>query len=558
MSDALISLNTTYAYKELGVEQQLTQTLLLTLKAQEAPPRLRPALHLMLCIDTSGSMMGRPLELVVESVKVLLQHMTEKDTLGLVTFANKGRLLSEPRSITPEGRAFFEGALLSLQGIGSTNLGEGLKLALQHIPQPKPGKLSHIVVLSDGKPNRGTVETKALRKLVEERRGQATLSFFGYGSEHDEDLLQSLAQAGRSRYTYVESPEEAPWVFTRELGKLFSCLAQDLCLRLTPEKGATFHKVHGGLPFQQMGRSVYLDFPNIVTNEEFHVLVDVQLSTPDKLGAYRFGEAELSYFPMDGQKESQRRVVPLVIDITSEPPLCKAAAVKTRLLLIEVATAWRSSRRLTDQRQYEEATELLQPFLARLHSDPTFDDEHSEVREWYEMLVDEIEVFSREVDRQRYNRLRKTMKSEMDDPTGVLRRNHTSFVDLTTTQRGMLNKLMQNVFGLPHAHLVVQEVPDGERAMKLGDKIPILGETSMGRRGDVRLEHSSVSRRHVRLVATPEGYLLMPLASAARTRWNGIEINRPTLLKAGDWFSIGQFMFEFQLGLALPSPPSSG
>lgn len=145
MAEELITLSVDYSYGELGVDQQLTQTILLRLRAKDIPPPTRPSLHLMLCIDTSGSMMGKPLELVVKSVQVLLEQLTENDTLGLVCFANKGRLLSPPRPVTAEGRAFFEGVLTTLQAIGSSNLSEGLREALKAIPQPETGRLSHIV-----------------------------------------------------------------------------------------------------------------------------------------------------------------------------------------------------------------------------------------------------------------------------------------------------------------------------------------------------------------------------------------------------------------------------
>lgn len=55
---------------------------------------------------------------------------------------------------------------------------------------------------------------------------QACVFTFGYGSEHDADLLHALAEAGNGLFYYIDSSESIPDSFCDCLGGLLSVAAQ--------------------------------------------------------------------------------------------------------------------------------------------------------------------------------------------------------------------------------------------------------------------------------------------------------------------------------------------
>ena len=65
-------------------------------------------------------------------------------------------------------------------------------------------------------------------------------------------------------------------------------------------------------------------------------------------------------------------------------------------------------------------------------------------------------------------------------------------------------------------------------------------------RADIRLDSPVVSRRHARLVFTPQGWMLEDLNSTNGTFVNGVRIRRPVLLHRGDLIQIGSYRLIYQ------------
>ncbi len=549
MGSPPLSLQYQLAYPTLGVDQQLTQPLMLTFKAEDTKITERPPLTLMLCVDLSGSMMGRPLELVVESLKMLLNQLNPNDRLGMVTFANKGRLVSPVRKLDPEGRGFFLGVLSSIQAAGSTNLEEGIRLALKEMPECRDGEIAHVVLLSDGKPNRGETETRLLSKIVAEQRGGVTVSCFGYGLKHDEDMLQVLAKKGGGGYAYIESEDVAPLAFAKELGSLFSMVGTDIKFLLRPCGGAAVIKLRGSQTIRYTERGMLIEVPDMIAGQQIHLLLDLQIQTPGRAGRHALAETELRYTLPGTRPQEISLVQTIYYDVGDDVSVQIHPDVADRVLLQELAEAWEEAHTYASMRQFDHAKQLITPFLARLKKAPGYNVEGSEIRNWYEQIVDEISIFTQRPDEERYQQIRKAAKSEMADPTGVLRRGNTSIINLNTTQRELLSRLMQKVFGVPHAHLKVEKTMEGSK-IPVGTNFPILGETSIGRLGQVQLDHDAVSKRHVRLVATPAGYLVIDLMSTNTPKVNDKPVKEPTLLKENDRIQIGGFVLSFHMGIA--------
>ena len=62
--------------------------------------------------------------------------------------------------------------------------------------------------------------------MLEQIDRQACVFTFGYGSEHDADLLLGIAEAGNGLFYYIDSEESIPESFCDCLGGLLSVAAQ--------------------------------------------------------------------------------------------------------------------------------------------------------------------------------------------------------------------------------------------------------------------------------------------------------------------------------------------
>lgn len=548
MSQSPINLSYRLAHSVLGTEQQLTQMLLCSVTAKDQQVKQRPPLTLMLCVDISGSMMGRPLELVNESIRMIMEQLTPGDRLGMVVFSTKARVISPIRYINQEGKSFFQGVLSTIQAMGSTHMENGLRLALDNMPATEDGELGHIVLFSDGKPNRGETSPERLAAMIEARQDEITLSSFGFGLKHDEDLLQRLARTGKGGYAYIESPETVPYAFAKELGSLFSVVGNQVQLLLRPLKGCTIMGLRSPQQIQYTERGMSIDLPDLIAGQTFHILLKMQFNTPDILGQYRFCEMELRY-TMTSHPQEVSSLKPLFVEIQNNPKIEMDPIVATRVLLQDVAETWEQAHAQAAKNRYDDAVNLLSPLLNRLQMALKMEANQDELRNWYEQIIDEIDIYSQRPDEERYKQVRKAAKSEMSDPTGLFRRGNTSIINLNTTQRNLLGELMLKAVGMPHAHLRVEKAPTDSKFQK-GHTFPVLGEVSIGRLGQIELDHPTVSKRHVRLVATPKGYLLIDLLSKNPPLVNNKSISGPTRLNPNDQISLGDFILSFHMGLA--------
>ncbi len=536
------------AYPVMGSGENQTQVLLCSLKAYDLELTQRAPLTLMLCLDTSGSMMGRPLELVAESIAMLLSKLDSRDRLGMVTFNNRARLISPLRAVNEEGRAFYQGVLRGIQALGSTNMSAGLQLALEHLTRDSEG-LSHLLLFSDGQPNRGEIDTEELQSIVGKADTRCSVSCLGFSAKHDEDLLYTLARTGRGGYAYIESAETIPIAFAKELGGMLSIVGNHIQLLLRPRAGCSILGLRNDVNLKYTGQGLMVELPDMLGGAQYHLFVDVQVEAPESHGVRPLVEFELRYI-LPGTHPQQVSLTHQVEYTVAEQPSGEMnPIVSTRLLLYEVAAAWEKAHMLANSNKFSEAIQLLTEQQSRLRAAPGFREEKGDIRNWFEQMVDEIAVLSEYPRGERYQHIRKVAMSEMPDPSGLMRRGSTSIVELNTTQRSLLGELMLKAVGMPHAYLQIEFVPD-DSELEVGHVFPILGEASIGRMGEIIIDHHSIGKRHVRLVATPKGYIVIDLLSINPPSINGEVMLHPTLLSDEDMIHIGDFFLSFHMGLA--------
>jgi hypothetical protein len=92
-----------------------------------------------------------------------------------------------------------------------------------------------ILLLTDGMANDGVKEPDQIvamtKKLLEDYHG-TSLSCIGYGTDHNAELLQSMATEGGGSYSIVNTLEDVATVFGNVLGGLISCSFQQVRITL--------------------------------------------------------------------------------------------------------------------------------------------------------------------------------------------------------------------------------------------------------------------------------------------------------------------------------------
>jgi Ca-activated chloride channel homolog len=187
----------------------------------------RKPLALTFVIDTSGSMnMESRLELVKQSLEMLVQRLRPTDTVAIVEYGSNARVVLNPAS--GEDQNYILNAIYSLQPGGTTNVEDGLRLGYQLAAQAyHPEYNNRVILLSDGVANTGATSPDQLTNMIREYANSGfTLTTIGVGMGNFNDvLLEKLADNGNGNYAYIDDIDEAERLFVDNLTKTLQTIA---------------------------------------------------------------------------------------------------------------------------------------------------------------------------------------------------------------------------------------------------------------------------------------------------------------------------------------------
>ena len=191
----------------------------------------RPRANLVFLLDVSGSMADEAkLPLVKRSMRLLLDKLTPRDTVGIVTYAGESKVALKPVAITPEGRAQAVDVLEGLRAGSGTHGSAGIREAYTMATARfiKDG-VNRVILCTDGDFNIGVTDRGELLDLITgEAKSGVFLSVLGFGMGNLKDAtMETLADKGNGNYAYLDSFSEARKVLVEQLDGTLVTVAKD-------------------------------------------------------------------------------------------------------------------------------------------------------------------------------------------------------------------------------------------------------------------------------------------------------------------------------------------
>ncbi len=280
-------------------------------------------LNLCLILDHSGSMAGKPLEMMKEAANRLVERLSPGDRVSLVSFDHKAKVLIANQPV--ENPASVKLQINQLRVGGGTAIDEGLRLGIEELAKGKKDTISQALLLTDGENEHGDNE-RCLKLANLATDYNLTVNTLGFGNHWNQDVLEKIADAGGGTLTYIEHPEAAVQEFSRLFERVQSIGLTNAYLLLFCEPGVRLAELKPiaqvapdtiELSVDQQGAAHVVRLGDLMTDLPRVVLANLYL---DQKPA---GEQVIAYLqvryddPLRGQEQVLSERVPVVANFTT-------------------------------------------------------------------------------------------------------------------------------------------------------------------------------------------------------------------------------------------------
>lgn len=190
----------------------------------------RPRANLVLLVDVSGSMAPEDrLPLLKNGFRMLVENLAPDDTISIVTYASGSDIRLPPTKVADKAKIIA--AIDSLNAGGSTHGAAGITDAYK-VAEGSFDKaaVNRVILATDGDWNVGITNRNELKSFIERKRDSGIyLSILGVGmGNHNDQLMQTLAQNGNGVAAYIDTLNEARKVLVDEASSSLFPIAKDV------------------------------------------------------------------------------------------------------------------------------------------------------------------------------------------------------------------------------------------------------------------------------------------------------------------------------------------
>ena len=168
-------------------------------------------------IDQSGSMAGKPIKIVIQTLKVFMQSLSKGSYYQLIGFGSRYKAYSNrPLPYTKENVSKTISEIEKLKGdMGGTELNRPLEYVYNCTNNKNLNLPQHIFILTDGYTEN---KQKAL-DLIANNNSRYQIYAYGIGNDFDQDFIRTAGECGFGSYKFIENIENLSIIINEQLKK---------------------------------------------------------------------------------------------------------------------------------------------------------------------------------------------------------------------------------------------------------------------------------------------------------------------------------------------------
>jgi Mg-chelatase subunit ChlD len=272
----------------------------------------RAPINIVCVIDKSGSMAGNKMNLVKETLKFMVEQLKSEDQLAIVAFDTHVDTHLQFMKMDSDNKKKAQRVISELKPGSQTNLSGGLFEGLEMLKKiTNSSDVASLLLFTDGQCNQGITQqgeiVKGVNKYLSVIGKSVSIFTFGFGADHDSNMLRTIAESGYGMYYFLERSDEIPQSFADCLGGLLSVVAQNIKLKIeTLDNGVTIKALHSlHKRISESPNCIELSLGDLYSEEQRDVILEVYLpelrSAQDMMEVVKF---TLNYFDVfEGSSE---------------------------------------------------------------------------------------------------------------------------------------------------------------------------------------------------------------------------------------------------------------
>ncbi|CAF0923261.1 unnamed protein product [Didymodactylos carnosus] len=315
------------------------------------------------------------MSLVKQTLSYIVTQLESTDRLSIVSFNDTAYPVSGLMMMNEQGKQTLENRIHShekLNPSGSTSIGRGLKMGIDVLNKRQTkNSLSSIFLLTDGQ----DIEVISYTDIMSAIPPSTTCHTYGFGSDHRVSVLSQIAEIGSGTFTYIDELKSVGDSLSHTLGSLFSCIAQNIEVKIELENGYSVAKVHSTFPTSAIPSScVTIKIHDLNEDEKRNLVFEIHVPTVNEEDAEntQIGTASVKYIDPSSQKMLSSELTPL--------RLIRSNVIDDKTLLevnydldvqrnrINAAKGMKEAVAYVEQRSMDQATAVLQAVIDKINA----------------------------------------------------------------------------------------------------------------------------------------------------------------------------------------------
>eukprot|EP01047_Picozoa_sp_COSAG01_P046783 COSAG01_NODE_4419_length_5043_cov_37.692152_3_plen_595_part_00 len=360
-------------------EPQTVQCMV-SLRACSYTPAERKPIDLVLVLDKSGSMSGEKLALIKQTAGLIVTELSARgssgnDRLSIVTYDTTVKCLMPLAVMDASGKKRATDSIESIRAGSTTNLSGGLLRGLEEVSEvEQPADNTSVFLMTDGHANSGITESEGIVRCLEgvmaERTTPCTVFTFGYGTNHNAEMLRAISDAGCGQYYAMENGDAVATSFADALGGLLSVVGQNLRLRVRASGGARISQPLGKgyrVANTSDDSSLELILGDVYSEEAKDLLFEVELPAAVDLTEQAVITTTMSYVDVVNATLTTALVSQTAV-VRAEHAGAMDEGVSLHMNRVLVAGALERAARMAQTRRYQEGRQILRDAIATLQA----------------------------------------------------------------------------------------------------------------------------------------------------------------------------------------------